>query len=79
MSADLITNTSIKKLVDYHRSKACGLTVLLNKPITDLKSRITPGQFEPPPPPSPKYLGMIQKTTLKTRTIMPISCATMIV
>jgi len=43
MSADLITNTSIKKLVDYHRSKACGLTVLLNKPITDLKSRVTPG------------------------------------
>jgi translation initiation factor eIF-2B subunit gamma len=43
MSADLITNTSIKMVVDYHRSKACGLTVLLNKPASDLKSRVTPG------------------------------------
>lgn len=43
LSADLITNASIKKVVDYHRSKACGLTVLLNKSVSDLKSRITPG------------------------------------
>jgi len=43
LSADLITNASIKKVVDYHRSKSCALTVLLNKPFSDLKSRITPG------------------------------------
>jgi len=43
LSVDLITNVNIKTLVDFHRSKSAGLTVLLNKPVSDVKSRITPG------------------------------------